>query len=76
MIKLELPPLPAGTWLGVIIERHAVAGVDMVAVTVRSRAGQAVRREWFSESGPALAWAASRADDQHLPIFDLRDPGA
>lgn len=76
MIKLELPPLPAGTWLGVVVERHAVAGVDMIAVTIRSRAGQSVRREWFSDPVAALAWAASRADDQHLPLFDLRAPEA
>lgn len=76
MIAVDLPPLPAGAWLGVVVEQHEVAGVGMIAVTIRSRAGQPVRREWFSDPSAALAWAAGQSDARHLPLFDMRDPEA
>lgn len=73
MAALELPAPRGGNWIGVMIERHDVAGADMVAVTIRGRAGQKHERRWFTDGSIALAWGLSQADSRHLPLFDLRD---
>jgi hypothetical protein len=76
MPALELPAPRGGNWIGVMIERHDVAGADMVAVTIRGRAGQKHERRWFTDGNIALAWGLSQADSRHLPLFDFRDAEA
>lgn len=76
MIATDLPAPRGGTWLGVVIERHAVAGTAMWAVTIRPRAGRPIERIWFEVEGQAMAFAFSQADAQSLPFFDLREPDA
>lgn len=73
MPVLELPAPRGGNWIGVMIERHDVAGADMVAVTIRGHIGQKHERRWFTDGNIALAWGLSQADNRHLPMFDFRD---
>lgn len=75
MIRVELPPMRGGNWLGVAIEAHEIAGTTMFAITIKGRAGQPITREWFRCEATALAWALSQADSRGLPFFDLRDGG-
>ena len=73
MIAIELPAPRGGTWLGVMVERHDLGGLSMLAVTIRPRAGQPTERTWHGEDAAALAYALSQADARQLPLFDLRD---
>lgn len=73
MPTFELPAPRGGNWIGVMIERHDVAGTNMVSVTIRGRAGQKHERRWFTDGRIALAWGLSQADSRQLPLFDLRD---
>ena len=76
MTPLELPPLPAGTWLAVYLDRHEIVGRLMWAVTIRSRGGSTPVREWCAEEDAALAFALSQSDSRHLPMIDRRDGGS
>lgn len=76
MIRLELPAPRGGNWLGVMLEAHPVAGVSMITVTIRPRAGQPDERRWFNHEATALTWALDQADSRALPLFDFRDSEA
>lgn len=75
MISFELPAPRGGDWIGVMLERHRIVGVEMDTVTIRGRASQKIERRWFTDAGIAVAWAATQADSRHLPMFDFRDDG-
>ena len=76
MRSMELPSLPAGTWLGVILERHALPMGPMWSVTIRSRGGKQPVRAWFRDQDGAFEYGLSKADAQALPFFDLTGGGA
>lgn len=74
MKLISLPDIP-GSWLGVRLEAHDLAGTAMWSVTIRGRGGQYVERTWHNCEAIALAYACTQADSRHLPLFDLRDGG-
>ena len=70
--RFTLPALPEGKRPGVLIlPPHDIAGKPIVAVVMRSRAGQS-ERVCFFDDAEALAFALSEADARHLPLLDMR----
>lgn len=72
MIPVDLPPKRSGHWIGVVIERHNIAGTPMLAVTVRGRGGKPTERHWNADEAHAMAFAVHQADLRALPLLDMR----
>ncbi len=76
MIAIEVPTLrsAAGNWRGVSVETAELAGSTFTVTTVRE-ISRPTRRRWFGDERDALAWAAEKADELNLPLFDFRAGG-